>query len=72
MEPQGALEGEVELVNGLEEGEPGPPGEPLDAGLLPVGHLLGNQDGEEVAVRPAFGLGSLDEGAVDAAGVGQV
>jgi hypothetical protein len=71
-EPQCRLVGEVELVDGLEEGELGPAREALDARLLAVGHLLGHEHGEELAVGPLLALGARDELAVDAPGVGQV
>jgi hypothetical protein len=71
-EAQRRLEREVEVVDGLEEGEARAMGEPLDAGLLALGDFLGGEHDEEVAVGPLLGLGPLDEIAPDAASVGQV
>jgi hypothetical protein len=71
-EPDRGLVGEVEVVDGLEEGETGIPGGLLESGLLAVGDLLGEEDAEEVLVGPLLLLGTGAEVAPDAAGVGQV
>jgi hypothetical protein len=71
-ESEGGLEGEVEVVDGLEEGEVGGAGEALDAGLLTVSDLLGEEEGEEVAEGPLLLLGAGGEVAVDARSVGEV
>jgi hypothetical protein len=44
----GGLEGEVVLVDGLEEGEVGPADAALNAGLGPMGDLLGQQCGSGI------------------------
>jgi hypothetical protein len=71
-EPQRRLEAEVEVIDGLEEGEARAMRETLHARLLSLGDLLGSEHDQEVAVGPLAGLGSLDELAPDAASVGQV
>ena len=71
-EPQRRLVGEVELVNGLEEGEAGAAREPLHAGLLAMGDLLRHEHSEEVAIGPLLLLRLLGECAVDARRVGEV
>jgi len=71
-EAERGLEGEVEVVDGLEEGEAGAASESLDTGLLAMSDLLGDEGGKEVAVRPGLGLGLIDEGGVDTASIGEV
>lgn len=71
-EPHGGLVGEVEVVDGLEEGEARIPGGLLEPRLLAVGDLLGEEHVEEVLVGPLLLLGSGAEVAPDAAGVGEV
>lgn len=71
-ELHGALVGEVEIVDGLEERESSSTREALDAGLLAMGNLLGDEDGEEVATAPRFDLGTLDEVAPCAPRIGEV
>lgn len=66
------LEGEVELLDGLEEGEAGAADAALDAGLGAVGDLLGKEQGEEVAVAEAVLLGARDQVGVQAPDGGQV
>lgn len=70
-EAQRRLVGEVELVDGLEEGELGVTRESLDARLLSLGNLLGDEHGEEVAVGPLLAFGASDEIAPDTPGVGE-
>ena len=72
VQAQRGLEGEVEVVDGLQEGKRRVGDGAAQAGLLAVGDLLGDEHGEEVATRPLFGLGPLAELAPDAPGVGQV
>ena len=69
---KGRLEREIELVNGLEERKVGAPSQALQTRLLPSGHLLGEQESQEVTVRPAFLLGLSRDLFVDAARVRQV
>ena len=71
-ELDGALVGEVEVVDGLEEGEAAAAGDALDAGLGAMSDFLGDQQGQEVAAAPLLGLGASDEVAPDAARVGEV
>src|SRR2546426_215277 len=66
------LEREIELVHGLEERKVGAPSQALQTRLLPSGHLFGEQESEEVTVRPAFLLGLSRDLLVDAARVRQV
>lgn len=51
-EAQRRLVGEVELLDGAEEGEAGGAHGAVEAGLAAVRDLLGDEDGEEVAIRP--------------------
>jgi hypothetical protein len=71
-EADGGLEGEVEILDGFEEGEAGLAGKALKARLLAVGHFLGDESGKEVVVGPVFAFGPVAELAVDAGGVGEV
>jgi hypothetical protein len=71
-EPQRRLVREVELLDGLEEGEAGAAREPLHPGLLAMGHFLGHEHSEEVAVGPLLLLRLLGERGVDARRVGEV
>ena len=66
------LEREIELVHGLEEREVGATSQALQTRLLPSGHLLGQQEREEVRVGPAFLLGLHGDLLVDAPHVRQV
>jgi hypothetical protein len=56
---QRRLQSEVELINGLEEGKVSLAGAALQAGLLAVRHLFGQQKSEKVAIAPVFFLGSF-------------
>ncbi len=69
---EGRLPGEVEFLDGLEEGEAGAAGEALQACLLPSRHFFGQQESEEVAERPAVLLGLAGHLLVDPAHVSQV
>lgn len=71
-EPEVALEGEVEVVDRLHEGEAGVAHAPLEAGVATVGGLLGEEDREEGPVRPPLGLGAGDQVAPGPARVGKV
>src|SRR4029077_17616455 len=55
------LQTEVELVNGLEEGKVGLAGQTLQAGLLAMGHLFGQQKSKKITIAPVFFLGSLGQ-----------
>ena len=68
----GALEGEVVLVDGLQEGEPGAAGAALDPGLRAMGNFLGHQQGEVVAVRHAVALGAVGQVGIEPADGRQV
>lgn len=70
--PDGRLVGEVEVVDGLEEGEPGGAGDLLQSGLLPMGDLLGDEHAEKLVVGPLLLLGAPAEIAPDAPGVREV
>jgi len=50
--PQARLQGEIELIDGLEEGEMRAARATLQTGLLTVRHLFGQQQREKVAIRP--------------------
>jgi hypothetical protein len=71
-QPHGGLEGEVEVVDGLEEGEAGPSRESTETCLLALGDLLRDEQGEEVPEGPLLLLRPLDEAGPDPAGVGEV
>ena len=66
------LVGEVEVVDGFEEGEAGPPGEAPEACLLAMSDLLGDQERQEVSIGPLFLLRALHELAPDPARVGEM
>src|SRR5580700_3437196 len=66
------LQTEVELVNGLKEGEVGLAGKTLQAGLLAMGHLFGQQKSKKITIAPVFFLGSIGQILVDTTGVRQV
>src|SRR5262249_7470166 len=70
--PKSGLQREVELVDGLEEGEVRVSGTALDAGLLPSRYFFGQQQSEEIPIRPAFLLGPARDLFVDPAHVRQV
>jgi hypothetical protein len=71
-EAQRRLQAEIEVVDGLEEGEARAMRETLDARLLALGNLLDGEHDEEIAVGPLLSFGALDEIAPHASGVGQV
>lgn len=64
--------GEVELVDGSEEGEARLAGAALDSGLGAVGNLLAGHNGEEITVAPLFALRAVHDVAPEPPGVGQV
>ncbi len=66
------LETEVKLLDGLEERVPGAACQSLDAGLIPMGDLLGDQHREKGTVGPLLALGSLDERSIDPTCIGEV
>jgi hypothetical protein len=65
-----ALEGEVEVVQGLDLGEAGGPDPGVAAVGLPGGHLLGQDLGEVVLVVPALVAGLVGQGGGRAAILG--
>jgi hypothetical protein len=71
-ETDGGLEGEVEVLDGAEEGEAGLAHGALDAGLGSMGDLLCHQEGEIVAVAHLLGLGLLLEFGIQAPDGGKV
>lgn len=71
-ELDGALVGEVEIVDGLEEGKAAAAGHTLDAGLLTMRDFFSDEDGEEVAAAPFLLLGTRDEIAPRTTGIGEV
>jgi hypothetical protein len=70
--PQGGLQREVEVVDGLEVREAGLAGQTLQSCLTAVCDLVGDEHGEEVTVGPLLGFGLGGDLAVDATHVGQV
>jgi hypothetical protein len=70
--PKTRLQGEVELVDGLEEREVRAPGAALQSRLLPSCHFFGQQESEEVPIRPALLFGSTSDLLIDPAHVRQV
>src|SRR5262249_35604273 len=70
--PKSGLQREVELVDGLEEGEVRVSGTALDAGLLPSRYFFGQQKSEQVPIGPAFLLSPARDLFVDPAHVRQV
>jgi hypothetical protein len=71
-ETDAGLQGEVVLVDGLEEGEVGAAHAPLNAGLGAMRDLLGHEQGQEVTVAQAVLLGALREVGIEPADGGQV
>jgi hypothetical protein len=55
--PERGLQRKVELVDGLEEREVCAPSTTLQSRLLPSRHFLGQQQSQEVSIRPTFLLG---------------
>ena len=72
LQPDRALEGEVELLDGAQEREAGLAHRTLDASLSPVRDLLGDDRGEEVTVGLVLGLGAQLALGVEPAHGGQV
>jgi hypothetical protein len=70
--PDGRLVREVEVVDGLEEGEAGSPGDLLESRLLAVRDLLREEHAQELLVGPLLLLGAGAEVAPHAASVGEV
>ena len=66
------LQGEVEVVDGLEIGKVGATRQPLQPCLLAMRHFLGDEQGEEVPVGPLLLFGARDHLAIDPAQVRQV
>ncbi|MFO0738199.1 MAG: hypothetical protein U0270_20070 [Labilithrix sp.] len=66
------LQGEVEVVDRLEEGKVCTPGQPTESRLLAMRDLFSDERGEEVAVAPAVLLCARDKVAPDAPRVGEV
>jgi hypothetical protein len=66
------LEGEVELLDGLQEGEAGAPHAALDPGLGAVGDLFGHEAGQELAVGQPVLLGPLCQFRIEPAHCRQV
>src|SRR5262249_601038 len=69
---QGALQTEVELVNRLQERKVCFARKALQAGLLAMRHLLGQQQCQKIAVAPVLFLRSIRDLLVDTTGVRQV
>ncbi len=66
------MQGEVELVDRLEEGEVGAASQTLETGLLPSRHFFGQQESEKITIGPTFVFGSMSHLLVDPAHVRQV
>ena len=71
-EADAGLEGEIKVLDGFQEREAGAPHAALNPGLGAVGHFLGDQQGEEVAVAEPVGLGPLGEVRIEAPDGGQM
>ena len=71
-QPQRGLHREVEVLHGGEEGEVRAAHLALQTRLLALGHLLGEEGGQQAPWRPALLLGPFAQAAPHAAGVGQV
>src|SRR5206468_3603303 len=71
-EPQGGLVREIEVVDGLEEGESGSVREAPQPRLLALSDFFGDEQGQEVPIGPLLLLGSLHELRPDLACVGEV
>jgi len=68
--PESRLQSEIELIDGLKEGEVRAASEALQAGLLASRDFFGEQKSEEVAIGPTFFLGPMGHLLVDTAHVG--
>ncbi len=71
-EPDGGLEGEIVLVDGLEKRKARPADTALDARLSAMGDFLGQEDGQVVAVGEVLRLGPRGEVGIEAADGGQM
>src|SRR5882762_6162632 len=69
---QGGLQTEVELINGLEEGEVSLAGKALQAGLLTMRHFFGQQKSKKSTIATVFFLGSIRHVLIDTTGMRQV
>src|ERR1700756_548507 len=70
--PERGLQREVELVDGLEEREVCAPRTALQSRLFPSGYFFGQQQCQEVPIRPTFLLGPISDFLVNPAHVRQV
>jgi hypothetical protein len=66
------LQGEVEIIDGLEEGEVGIADGSLDTSLLSMSDLLADQHGKEITTGPGLGLGSLNQRLPASSGIRKV
>jgi hypothetical protein len=71
IQPQRGLEGEIELLDRLQEREAGTVGETVDSRLPAVSDFLARHGLEELPVGPRLTLGAADEFTVGPASVGQ-
>ena len=69
---QFGLDGEVELLDGLEQGEAGLAHAAPEAGFGAVGDFLAGQSEQELMEGPSLAFGAFGERGIGAAGVGQV
>ena len=69
VQPQRRLIREVEIVDRLQKRKVRAARESPEARLLPMRDLLGDQERQEVVVRPRVALGALHEVAPDAPGI---
>ena len=63
---------EIETINRFEKREVRAAGQPRQSRLLTMGDLLSRQQGQEIAVRPPFLLGAINQAAPHAAGIRQM
>src|SRR6266404_9022842 len=70
--PERGLQSEVELVDGLEERKVRAPRAALQSCLLPSRYFFGQQQSQEVPIRPTFLLGPISDLFVNPARVRQV
>ena len=70
--PECRLQREVELVDGLEEREVRAPRAALQSRLLPSRYFFGQQQSQEVPIRPPFLLGPISDLFVNPARVRQI
>ena len=69
---QSRLQRKVELVDGLEEGKVGVSGAALETRLFPSRDFFGQQESEEVTIRPGFLLRPIRDLQIDPAHVRQI